>query len=222
MIFFHGGHFVPHYNNALMSAMASQITNLTIVYLTVYSRRRSKKKSKLHVTGRCEGNSPVTGEFPAQRASNAENVSIWWRHHGPQCPLRTCGPVDPVGPGLPGKPLCPRSPGGPMLPASPAGPEGPEGPGRPGGPGSPSAPDIDDAGPVAPVAPMPLLLPRGPVGPVGPGGPRGPGGPENHLHMMTSRHWNAFRIYCPFVTGIHRRPLDSPQKGKVICIFGVL
>ena len=29
----------------------------------------------------CEGNSPVTGEFPAQRASNAENVSIWWRHH---------------------------------------------------------------------------------------------------------------------------------------------
>ena len=22
-----------------------------------------------------------TGEFPAQRASNAENVSIWWRHH---------------------------------------------------------------------------------------------------------------------------------------------
>ena len=28
------------------------------------------------------GNSPVTGEFPAQMASNAENVSIWWRHHG--------------------------------------------------------------------------------------------------------------------------------------------
>ena len=28
-----------------------------------------------------EGNSPGT-EFPAQRASNAENVSIWWRHHG--------------------------------------------------------------------------------------------------------------------------------------------
>ena len=25
--------------------------------------------------------SPVTGEFPAQRANNAENVSIWWRHH---------------------------------------------------------------------------------------------------------------------------------------------
>ena len=40
-----------------------------------------KETAKLRVTGPCEGNSPVTGEFPAQRASNAENVSIWWRHH---------------------------------------------------------------------------------------------------------------------------------------------
>ena len=45
-------------------------------------RRRSKKTSKLRVTGLCVGNSPGTGEFPAQMASNAENVSIWWRHHG--------------------------------------------------------------------------------------------------------------------------------------------
>ena len=45
-------------------------------------RRRSKNISKLRVTGLCAGNSPVTGEFPAQMASNAENVSsIWWRHH---------------------------------------------------------------------------------------------------------------------------------------------
>ena len=44
-------------------------------------RCRSKKTSKLHVTGLCAWNSPVTGEFPAQMASNAENVSIWWRHH---------------------------------------------------------------------------------------------------------------------------------------------
>ena len=44
-------------------------------------RHRSKKTSKLWVTGLCEGNSPATGEFRAQRASNAENVSIWWRHH---------------------------------------------------------------------------------------------------------------------------------------------
>ena len=45
-------------------------------------RRRSKKTSKLRVTGLCVVYSPVTGEFPAQMASNAENVSIWWRHHG--------------------------------------------------------------------------------------------------------------------------------------------
>ena len=44
-------------------------------------RRRSKKILKLHVTGLCEVNSPVTGELPAQIGSNAENVSIWWRHH---------------------------------------------------------------------------------------------------------------------------------------------
>ena len=34
-------------------------------------RRRSKKTSKLCVTGLCEGNPPVTGGFPSQRASNA-------------------------------------------------------------------------------------------------------------------------------------------------------
>ena len=44
-------------------------------------RRRSKKTSKLRVTGLCTGNSPETGKFPAQMASYAENVSIWWRHH---------------------------------------------------------------------------------------------------------------------------------------------
>ena len=44
-------------------------------------RSRSKKTSKLRVTGLCVGNSPETGEFPAQRARNAENVSIWWRHN---------------------------------------------------------------------------------------------------------------------------------------------
>ena len=44
-------------------------------------RHRWNKTSKHRVTGLCEGNSPVTGEFPAQRASNTENVSISWRHH---------------------------------------------------------------------------------------------------------------------------------------------
>ena len=53
--------------------------------------RRSKKTSKLHVTGLCAGNSPVTGEFPAQMTSNAENVSIWWRHHDQWILKAPCG-----------------------------------------------------------------------------------------------------------------------------------
>ena len=63
-------------------------------------RRRSKKTSKLRVTGLCVGNSPAAGEFPAQMASNAENVSIGWRHHviadnmGKYVPGRHCGRVD--------------------------------------------------------------------------------------------------------------------------------
>ena len=48
-------------------------------------RRRSKKTSKLHATGLCEGNSPVTGEFHPQRTSNAENISIGWHHHATRC-----------------------------------------------------------------------------------------------------------------------------------------
>ena len=51
--------------------------------LNLLFRRGSKKTSKLRVTGLCEGNPPVTGGFPSQRASDTENVSIWWRHHGP-------------------------------------------------------------------------------------------------------------------------------------------
>ena len=62
-----------------MGAMASQISSFTIVYSTVYSsadqRKRQSSASLAFVWG------IVTGEFPAQMASYAENVSIWWRHH---------------------------------------------------------------------------------------------------------------------------------------------
>ena len=50
--------------------------------INCWYRPRSKKISKLRVTGLCAWNSPVTGEFPTQKASNAENVSIWLRHRG--------------------------------------------------------------------------------------------------------------------------------------------
>ena len=44
-------------------------------------RHKSKKIPKLRVTSLCEENSPLTGEFPTQRTSYVENVSIWWRNH---------------------------------------------------------------------------------------------------------------------------------------------
>ena len=44
-------------------------------------RRSLKETSKLRVTGLYDGNSPVTGEFPAQMTSNAENASFWWRYN---------------------------------------------------------------------------------------------------------------------------------------------
>ena len=64
-----------------MGTMASQIPSLTIVHSTVYSDADQTKTSKLRVTGLWADNSPVTWEFPAQMVSNAENASIWWRHH---------------------------------------------------------------------------------------------------------------------------------------------
>ena len=64
-----------------MGANASQITSLTIVYSTVYSGADQRKQQSSALLGLYAGNSPVAGEFPAQMASNAENVSIWGRHH---------------------------------------------------------------------------------------------------------------------------------------------
>ena len=62
-----------------MGAIASQITSLTIVYSTVYSdadqRKHQSSASLTFVRGIHRA-----GEFAAQMASNAENVSIWWRH----------------------------------------------------------------------------------------------------------------------------------------------
>ena len=67
-----------HHNDVIMGAMVFKITSLTIVYLTVCSgadqRKHQSSVSLAFVRG-------IHREFPAQRASNAEKVSIWWRHH---------------------------------------------------------------------------------------------------------------------------------------------
>ena len=60
-----------------MGAMTPQTTGISIINSTVFSGA----DKKTHQSSACEGNSPVTREFPAQRASNAENVFVWWRHH---------------------------------------------------------------------------------------------------------------------------------------------
>ena len=72
-----------HYSDIIRSVMASEITSLSIVYSTVccLCRHISKETSLLHFIGLCEGNSPVTSEFPPQRVSNTENVCIWRQLH---------------------------------------------------------------------------------------------------------------------------------------------
>ena len=77
---------VIHYSDIIISAMACQITGFLACQITgclfnCLFRRRIKKTSKLHVTGLCERNPPVTDVFPSQRSSNGKHVSIWWRHH---------------------------------------------------------------------------------------------------------------------------------------------
>ena len=70
-----------HYSDIIMTTMASQITSVSIVYLTVCSGPDQRKHQSSASLALCVGNSPGTGEFPAQRANNAENGSIWWRHN---------------------------------------------------------------------------------------------------------------------------------------------
>ena len=64
-----------------MIAMASQITSLTIAYSILYPDADQRKPQSSTSLGICAGNSQVTGEFLAQMASNAKNVSTWWRHY---------------------------------------------------------------------------------------------------------------------------------------------
>ena len=59
-----------HYGDVIMSVMAYQITSLDL--FTQPFIQAQIEKSKLCVTGLFAGNSPVTGESPGQRASNAE------------------------------------------------------------------------------------------------------------------------------------------------------
>ena len=73
-----------HYTDVIMTTIASQITSLTVVYSIIYSGvdQRKHQSSCGEFTG--------TSELFAQRASNAENVSIWWRHHELDSSVQDC------------------------------------------------------------------------------------------------------------------------------------
>ena len=71
-----------HYYDVTMSAVASKMTNISTVCSTLCPGAHQRNAPKLRVTGLCEANPLVTCCFVSQKASNAINVSIWWRHHG--------------------------------------------------------------------------------------------------------------------------------------------
>ena len=78
--------------------MASQITSVSMVCSTVCSgadqRKHQSSASQASVGGGGGGgNSPVTREFPSQTVSNAENISISWRHHAIEQYLTYCLPI---------------------------------------------------------------------------------------------------------------------------------
>ena len=60
-----------HYSGVIMCHGVLNHQRLDCLFSRLF-RRRSKKTSKLRVTGLCEGYPLVTGRFPSQRASNAE------------------------------------------------------------------------------------------------------------------------------------------------------
>ena len=72
----------PHYSDVIMSAMASQIPGVSIDCSIVYSDADQRKHQSSSSLVFVKEKPPVICGFPSQRdTSNAENVSIWWRHH---------------------------------------------------------------------------------------------------------------------------------------------
>ena len=75
-------HPYTHYSDVTMRNMASRTSAFRLFAQPfVQAHIKENIKAPLHVTGRWEGNPPVTDGFPSQWASKTENVSIRWRHH---------------------------------------------------------------------------------------------------------------------------------------------
>ena len=69
---------ISHYSDVIMSAMASQITGVSMVCSTVCSGAAQRKHQSSASLAFVRGipTASVTGEFPSQRTSNVENASI--------------------------------------------------------------------------------------------------------------------------------------------------
>ena len=65
-----------HYGDVIMGTIVSQITSLTIVYSVVYSGADQRKHQR-----------SASLAFVSPMASNAENISLWWRRHEDNCLL---------------------------------------------------------------------------------------------------------------------------------------
>ena len=90
-----------HYNDVITGAMASQITRFMIVYQIVYPGADQRKHQSSVSLAFVRGIHRWPVNCPHKMTSNAQNVSIWWRHHEsyyswaveciqPRCPYCTC------------------------------------------------------------------------------------------------------------------------------------
>ena len=70
-----------HYIDVIMRTMAYQITSLTIVYSIAYSGADKKYHQSSASLTFVRGIHLWPVSSPHKRASDAKNVSIWWRHH---------------------------------------------------------------------------------------------------------------------------------------------
>ena len=70
-----------HYNDVIMSAMASQISSLTIVYSTVYSGANQGKHQSSASLAFVRGIHRWPVISPHKWPVTRKKVSIWWRHH---------------------------------------------------------------------------------------------------------------------------------------------
>ena len=77
--------WTSHYSDVIMSAMASLLTCISIVCSIVCLGADQGKHQSSASLAFVRGSHRWPVQSPHPRASNAENITIWWHHHGPCC-----------------------------------------------------------------------------------------------------------------------------------------